>query len=102
MKKGLGVIDRASMLLLGAFFVFSSGFAQQFQTFDITDQLNQNTSHTHREQCGHVILEQKMEKELGYFGSKPFFEKWINDKIEDLTAQPQILARTNADPILIP
>jgi hypothetical protein len=102
MKKGFRVIDKASMLLLGAFFVFSSGFAQQFQTFDITDQLNQTSSHTHREKCGHEILVQKMEKEMGYFGSKPFFEKWINDKIEDKTYQPQILSRTNADPILIP
>ncbi|MEB2777105.1 M43 family zinc metalloprotease [Algoriphagus sp. D3-2-R+10] len=101
MKKGLRVIDKASMLLLGAFFVFSSGFAQQFQTLDITDQLNQTNSHTHREKCGHVILEQKMEKELGYFGSKPFFESWINDKIEHKTDQPQLF-RINADPILIP
>ncbi|MEB2785815.1 M43 family zinc metalloprotease [Algoriphagus persicinus] len=102
MKKGFRVCDKAGMLLLGAFFVFSSGFAQQFQTFDLTDQLNQTNSHTHREKCGHVIIEQKMEKELGYFGSKPFFEKWINDKIEDRTYTPQILSRTNADPILIP
>lgn len=102
MKKGLRVIDKASALLLGVFFVFSSGFAQQFQTFDITDQQSQISAHTHREQCGHTILEQKMEKDLGYFGSKPFFEKWINDKIVDLSSQPQILARTNADPILIP
>jgi hypothetical protein len=102
MKKGLRIITRASMLLMGAFFVFSSGFAQQFQTLDITDQQNQTNSHTHREKCGHVILEQKMEKEMGYFGTKPFFEKWINDKIEDLTLQPQILSRLNADPILIP
>lgn len=102
MKKGFRIIDKASMLLLGAVFVFSSGFAQQFQTFDITDQQNQVNSHTHREKCGHVILEQKMEKELGYFGSKPFFEKWINDRIEDKTSQPQTLFRTNAEPILIP
>ena len=102
MKKGLRVIDKASMLLLGALFVFSSGFAQQSQTFELTNQLNQTNSHTHREQCGHVIIEQKMEKELGYFGSKPFFEKWINDKIEDDTFQSQILSRTNADLIQIP
>ncbi|MEP1085226.1 MAG: M43 family zinc metalloprotease [Algoriphagus sp.] len=102
MKKGLRDITRASLLLLGVFFVFSTGFAQQFQTFDITNQLNQSNSHTHREKCGHVILEEKMEKELGYFGSKPFFESWINDKIEDLTLQPQILSRLNAEPILIP
>jgi len=102
MKQGLRIIDKAIVLLLGALFVFSSGFAQQFQTFDITDQQNQANSHTHREKCGYVILEQKMEKELGYFGSKPFFEKWINDRIEDKTYQPQTLFRTNADPILIP
>lgn len=102
MKKGFRVINKASMLLIGAFFVFSSGFAQQFKTFDITDQLNQANSHTHREQCGHTILEQKMEKELGYFGSKPFFEKWINDKIEDNTSRSQILSRTNDEHILIP
>lgn len=102
MNIGFRVIDKAIMLLLGAFFVFSSGFAQQFQTFDITDQLNQTNSHTHREKCGHLILEEKLEKELGYFGSKPFFEKWITDKIEDNTSKSQILSRTNADPIQIP
>ncbi|SFB02503.1 Por secretion system C-terminal sorting domain-containing protein [Algoriphagus aquimarinus] len=99
MKKGFRIFDKASMLLLGALFVFSTGFAQQFQTFDITDQ---STTHTHREKCGHEILEQKMEKELGYFGTKPYFEKWINEKIEDKTSQPQILAKINAEPILIP
>ena len=102
MKKGFRVIDKAGMLLLGAFFVFSSGFAQQFKTFDITEQLNQSSSHTHREKCGHTILEQKIEKELGYFGSKPFFEKWITDKIEDISSRPQLLSRTNEDPIQIP
>ncbi|MFC5623119.1 M43 family zinc metalloprotease [Algoriphagus winogradskyi] len=102
MKKGFRVIDKASMLLLGAFFVFSSGFAQQFKTFDITDQLNQSNFHTHREKCGHTILEQKMEKELGYFGSKPFFESWINDRIEDYKSRPQTLSRISDDPILIP
>ncbi|SFT84764.1 Por secretion system C-terminal sorting domain-containing protein [Algoriphagus locisalis] len=102
MKKGFRFIVKASMLLIGAFFVFSSGFAQQFQTLDITNQLNPTNSHTHREKCGHVILEQKMEKEMGYFGSKPFFENWINDKIEDQKDTPQILFRANNDPILIP
>lgn len=102
MKKGLRVIGKATMLLLGAFFVFSSGFAQKSQTFGITEQQSPTSSHSHREQCGHQILEQKLEKELGYFGSKPFFEKWINDKIVDHSAQPQIFARTNDEPILIP
>ncbi|PZX52449.1 putative secreted protein (Por secretion system target) [Algoriphagus ratkowskyi] len=102
MKKGLRIINKAITLLLGAFFVFSTGFAQQFQTFDITGQLYSANSHSHKEKCGHEILEQKMEKEMGYLGSKPFFEKWINDKIEDITSQPQILARLNAEPILIP
>ncbi|RAI83608.1 M43 family zinc metalloprotease [Algoriphagus yeomjeoni] len=102
MKKGFRGFDKASMLLLGAFFVFFSGFAQQFKTLNITDQLNQSSSHTHREKCGHTILEQKMEKELGYFGSKPFFESWINDKIEEHKSRPQILSRTSDDHILIP
>ncbi|MDR7129575.1 hypothetical protein J2X69_001920 [Algoriphagus sp. 4150] len=102
MKKGFRVFDKASMLLLGAFFAVSSGFAQQTQTFGLTNQLNQSNSHTHREQCGHVILEQKMEKELGVFGSKPFFENWITDKIETKSLLPQILSRTHDDPILIP
>mgnify|MGYP003648805010 CR=1 FL=1 len=102
MKKGLRFFDKACMLLLGAFFIFSSGIAQQTKTFDLVDKQDQNVSHSHEEKCGHGILEQKMEKELGYFGSKPFFEMWINDKIEDKMNQPQILSRTTADPILIP
>jgi len=39
---------------------------------------------------------------MGYFGSKSFFENWIDDKIELRKQQPQILSRLNAAPRLIP
>lgn len=53
------------------------------------------------EKCGQMILESQLEKEMGFFGSKPFFENWIDQKIEESRYQPQILSRINQEPRLI-
>ncbi|UZD23228.1 M43 family zinc metalloprotease [Algoriphagus halophytocola] len=98
MKKSLRFFGKVNMLLLGAIFTFSQSFAQQFQFSTSANQ----AQHNHDEKCAHVILEKKLEQEMGYFGSKPFFESWIDDKIEARKSKPAILARTNEDPMLIP
>lgn len=98
MKKGLRFFGKINMLLMGAIFTFSQSFAQQFQ---IIPTINPSHQH-HDEKCAHVILEKKLEQEMGYFGSKPFFESWIDDKIEARRNRPSMLAKTNVDHLLIP
>ncbi|MDI1322457.1 MAG: M43 family zinc metalloprotease [Algoriphagus sp.] len=103
MKQGLRFFHYASVLLLGAIFVLSTPiFAQQFTVVDITNKAAKSPDHSHSEKCGHGILEAQIEKEMGYFGSKPFFESWIDQKIEARRNTPQILAKTNEGPRLIP
>jgi hypothetical protein len=103
MKQGLRLFNCASLLLLGAIFVLSTPvFAQQFTVVDITNKAPKTPDHSHSEKCGHGILEAQIEKEMGYFGSKPFFESWIDQKIEARRNTPQILAKTFEGPRLIP
>ena len=103
MKQGLRFFHYASLLLLGAIFVLSTPvFAQQFTVVDITNKAAKSPDHSHSEKCGHGILEAQIEKEMGYFGSKPFFENWIEQKIEAVKNTPQILAKTFEGPRLIP
>lgn len=100
MKKGLRFYQKASLLFIGAIFTLSPLFSQQFTVVDITGQLNGN--HAHNGKCAHTFLEAKQEKELGYFGTKEYFENWIDQKIETRNSNPQLSAKTNADPRLIP
>lgn len=103
MKQGLRLFNCASLLLLGAIFVLSTPvFAQQFTVVDITNKAAKNTDHSHSEKCGHGILEAQIEKEMGYFGSKSFFESWIDQKLEARRNTPQILAKAFEGPRLIP
>ena len=50
-----------------------------FQEYQTGGQSHQGAGHN--EKCGHTLLEIQQEKELGVFGSKPFFEDWITKKI---------------------
>ncbi|MDF2158113.1 choice-of-anchor J domain-containing protein [Algoriphagus sp. CAU 1675] len=104
MKKNTVFLSKALMLLLGAIFAFKPSFSQDFTTspFQNYSSISQKTDHAHHEKCGHQILENFLEKEMGYFGSKGFFEDWINTKIEARRNQPEILAKTQAGPRLIP
>jgi len=103
MKQSLRLFNFSSLLLLGAFFVLSTPvFAQQFTVVDITNKAVKTPDHSHSEKCGHGILEAQIEKEMGYFGSKPFFESWIDQKLEARRNTPQILAKTFEGPRLIP
>ena len=103
MKQALRLLQSASVLLFGAIFVLTTPiFAQQFTVVDITNNTAKIPDHSHSEKCGHAVLEAQIEKEMGYFGSKPFFERWIDQKIEAKRNAPQIFAKTFEGPRLIP
>lgn len=88
--------------LTGVFFlVCLTAFGQgiTLQEYQARDQSHQGTVHT--EKCGHTFLEIQQEKELGFFGSKPFFEDWINKKIIEKNSKPQLM-KVQAEPRLIP
>ncbi|MBD3628642.1 M43 family zinc metalloprotease [Cyclobacterium sp.] len=50
-------------------------------------QVNPTPQHVHTEQCGAVFLEEKQASQLGYFGSKTYFEGWFEDKRAQLRKQ---------------
>lgn len=100
MKKGLRFYSKAIMLLTGAIFAFTPLFSQQFKVVDVTGQLEH--SHSHLGKCAHVLIEEKQEKELGFFGTKEYFENWVDEKIEARKSNPQLNARTNEEVRLIP
>lgn len=102
MNKRFGFLKKTIFLFLGLVIFFSEADAQQFQTVNVTGNLSNTTTHDHNEKCGHGILEAKLEKEMGYFGSKTFFESWIEGKIDIVKSQPQILAKINEEVRLIP
>jgi hypothetical protein len=102
MKKGLRFYLKATLLLIGGIFALSPSFSQQFNLIDVTGQIGINNNHAHNGKCAHSFLEAKQEKELGYFGSKQYFENWVDQKIEERKSRPQIFAKTNADVRLIP
>lgn len=102
MKQSLRFYDKSILLLLGAFFTITVSFAQVFDTKPIQLQAQQLSPHSHTEKCAHDLILQKMEKDLGYFGTKPFFENWIDKKIEVQRSQPRIFSRLNDERRLIP
>jgi hypothetical protein len=102
MIRRLGFFKKTTFLFFGAILIFSQAEGQQFQTVNITGSLANTSTHDHSEKCGHGILEAKLENEMGYFGSKSFFESWVDQKIEARSNQPQILAKTQAEVRLIP
>ena len=102
MKKGLRFDLRATLLLLGGIFAFSPLYSQQFDLVDVTGQLGNRNTHAHTGKCAHTFLEAKQEKELGFFGTKQYFESWVDQKIEARKSNPQLSAKTNADVRLIP
>ena len=69
------------LLLSGVFFSFTQLQAQKFETIPF-GMAHHSVSEGHNERCGHQILEEKLEKELGFLGSKDAFESWISQKID--------------------
>ncbi|MBN3584588.1 choice-of-anchor J domain-containing protein [Algoriphagus aestuarii] len=102
MKKGLRFDLKATLLLIGGIFAFSPLFSQQFDLVDVTGQIGIRNTHAHTGKCAHTFLEEKQEKELGFFGTKQYFESWVDQKIEARKSNPQLSAKTNADVRLIP
>ncbi|NVK50540.1 MAG: Pregnancy-associated plasma protein-A, partial [Cyclobacteriaceae bacterium] len=98
------LFSKALLLLFGAIFSLNQAFGQQF-TISPLDSFQNNssrTSHEHNEKCGHGVIEQLLIKEMGYFGTRDFFEDWIDQKIESQRNQPQILAKIQEEKRLIP
>ncbi|MBN7811883.1 T9SS type A sorting domain-containing protein [Algoriphagus sp. H41] len=60
-----------------------------------------SSAHSHTDKCAHTLIQEKMEKDMGYFGSEGFFEDWLDQKITSRRNSPQI-ARIQEDPRLIP
>lgn len=89
-------------LLFGVIFSFSPSFSQQFKASQFSNASSLSNHQNHTEKCAHEVLEAKIEKEVGYFASKPYFENWINEKIEARRNSPQVLSRTNETSIKIP
>ena len=87
----------AVLFFMCSFTVFGQGIT--LQQYPGSGQSHQGAGHN--EKCGHVILELQQEKEIGVFGSKPFFEDWITKKIVEKNSKPQIM-KVQAEPRVIP
>lgn len=77
-------------------------FAQKLTPFDSQGASGTSSAHAHTEKCAHTLIESQIEKEMGYFGTKDFFENWIDQKIASRRNNPQILSKTLNGPRLIP
>jgi hypothetical protein len=88
--------------LSGLFFMFSlTAFGQGITLQEFQSGGQSHPGAGHNEKCGHVLLELQQEKELGVFGSKPFFEDWITKKIVEKNSKSQIM-KVQAEPRVIP
>jgi len=74
------------------FFISTSIFSQQF--------FGQSFQHIHDEKCAATHMEKLQEEQLGIYGSKEYFESWIQGKIKERKTKPQ--ARTTEDILVIP
>ena len=91
------------LILVNGFLFFSRvSFGQKITPLDVAWNSSSLGSHAHDDKCAHGLIESKIEKEMGFFGSKTFFESWIDQKIEDRRLRPQSLSRTFEGPRLIP
>lgn len=100
MRKGLKFFG-ISLYLVGCIFFSSVSFGQKITPLNSSQNFSPGISHDHTDKCAHTLIESRLEKELGYFGSKGFFEDWINQKIVTRRNNPQI-ARLQEDRRLIP
>jgi hypothetical protein len=100
MKKSLRFFS-GLLLFKGLLFFTGAVFGQKIILQETTQMGSHSSDHNHNDKCAHTILESKLEKEMGYFGSKDFFENWIDQKIETNRRSPQI-ARTQDGRRLIP
>ncbi|MBC6365241.1 M43 family zinc metalloprotease [Algoriphagus sp. AK58] len=96
------LLFRIFPLLIGGLFVLNTNVVgQKIELKDFGSSFTSSNGHAHSEKCAHTVLEAQLEKELGVFGSKDFFEDWMNRKIEAQKSRPQI-ARILEGPRKIP
>ncbi|HSF54682.1 MAG TPA: M43 family zinc metalloprotease [Algoriphagus sp.] len=100
MKKGFRLFSFI-LLVKGLLFLSLGSYGQKITPLDASQTFGASSSHSHTDKCAHTLIQSKIEKEMGYFGSEGFFEDWINQKIETRRLSPQI-ARVQAEPRLIP
>lgn len=100
MRKGLKFFS-IFLLLKGLLFFSFASFGQKINPFDSNQSIGSTSQHSHSEKCAHTLIESKIEKEMGYFGTKDFFENWIDQKIQTRRSTPQI-ARVQNERRLIP
>ncbi|MFD2201453.1 choice-of-anchor J domain-containing protein [Shivajiella indica] len=80
-----------------SFFLFLISNFSISQTF-----FGRDFQHIHDEKCAAVHLEQMQEEELGIYGSKDYFESWIQGKIRESREKPKSYLRTAEEVRLIP
>jgi hypothetical protein len=100
--KNQNQLNWKQLLVAVLFFVCSfTAFGQGVTLQEFSSGGSSHQGASHNEKCGHTFLEIQQEKELGIFGSKPFFEDWINKKIVEKNSKPQIM-KVQAEPRVIP
>ena len=73
-------------LILSFFFIFSGNslFAQNFSDSTLAQQ-------TLDEKCAATYIEKKQTGKLGIYGTREYFEFWVEDKKQALRQQPYAL-----------
>ncbi|MFN3997332.1 choice-of-anchor J domain-containing protein [Algoriphagus sp.] len=100
MRKGFRIFS--ILFFLKGFLIFSlTSFGQKISPVDLSPVIGTTILHDHSEKCAHTIIESKIEKEMGYFGSQDFFEDWIDQQIILKRKAPPI-ARIQNERRLIP
>ncbi len=100
--KNQNQLNWKQLLFAVLFFVCSfTAFGQGVTLQEFSSGGSSHQGAGHNEKCGHTFLEIQQEKELGVFGSKPFFEDWITKKIVEKNSKPQIM-KVQAEPRVIP
>jgi hypothetical protein len=76
------------------FLISNFAFSQNF--------FGKDFQHIHDEKCAAVHLEQLQQEELGIYGSKEYFESWIEGKIKESREKPKSFLRTEEETRFIP
>lgn len=76
------------------FFVSNFVFSQNF--------FGRDFQHIHDEKCASGHLEKLQQEEMGIYGSKEYFESWIQGKIKESREKPKSLLRVAEEVITIP
>jgi hypothetical protein len=94
MNKSLNVPRISFLLSFFIFFCLQNAFTQNF--FGKTYQ------HVHDERCAALHIEKMQEERLGIYGSREYFESWIEKQIASARKKPQDQLRVQNEPIQIP